>query len=542
MNFFFLFFFQKKVQKSASVSNLSFLTKRLSFSRFSRKVADQKPTTPMSVSPALAEEDDMSTDSLSSRRKSSLLSDSSWSATRGHSGPLTVYVKGKKTASSSGSSHQKWVVLGSTHLKYFNQSDSMVEPKEMIPLKDVLSIHGRVDDVDDEEESDPLYCFDVAYLKPGKGNKLSIRTFACQSQSVRDGWVDKIAQSLSSGLANFSLSSNAERGKLGWVYLKAMFAGEWQVSWIALKGTSFLYQATPDVGEDLMEEVDLKKTKNVTLVRDIKNLSVLEPSVPVLVVDFADRSLYLQSRSEKETLHWQAALEDVAFSNVPLLSDQQLTKDGVPVVVEQCVNFVFRHGCMSEGIYRHSGVKTKIDRLLAEFSGNAWSVAVTREEYSEHDVAGALKRFMRTLKDPVLTKKMRADWLEAAGTPSPDAKLARYEELLASLPDINRLTLRRLIGHLRAVSNQSERNRMPDFNLAAIWGPTLLTVDEQAAPSNFAQTSAEADVCRDLIEHYRRLFSVTDEEISREEKIMKKTENFNRNPNPIKLSGTFTML
>ena len=84
---------------------------------------------------------------------------------------------------------------------------------------------------------------------------------------------------------------------------------------------------------------------------------------------------------------------------------------------------------------------------------------------------------------------------------------------------------------------------MPEHNLAAIWGPTLLTVEggpegvATATAADFARTSAEADVCRDLVAGYRRLFGVTEEEISREEKIMRKTENFNRNPNPIKLSG-----
>ena len=44
--------------------------------------------------------------------------------------------------------------------------------------------------------------------------------------------------------------------------------------------------------------------------------------------------------------------------------------------------------------FRHSGVKTKIDRLLREFSSNAWAVQLTREAFSEHDVANALKRFV----------------------------------------------------------------------------------------------------------------------------------------------------
>lgn len=77
---------------------------------------------------------------------------------------------------------------------------------------------------------------------------------------------------------------------------------------------------------------------------------------------------------------------------------------------------------------------------------------------------------------------------------------------------------------------------MSRSNLAAIWGPTLLTVDGQEA-NDFARTSGEADVCADLILHYRTLFNVTTEEIQREEEIIKKTKSFNQNPNPVKLSG-----
>ena len=63
---------------------------------------------------------------------------------------------------------------------------------------------------------------------------------------------------------------------------------------------------------------------------------------------------------------------------------------------------------------RHSGVKTKIDRLLREFSSNAWSVQLTREAFSEHDVANALKRFMRTLREPLLTEGRRQRWMEVS--------------------------------------------------------------------------------------------------------------------------------
>lgn len=226
------------------------------------------------------------------------------------------------------------------------------------------------------------------------------RTFGASNVNTRDVWLDKLSQSLSHQLDAFSMSTG-DCSKLGWVYLKVMFAGEWHQSWISLRGINgFYYTLGGDTGAaasgGVAEKVDLKKTKNVTLVKEIKNLNAPDSGVPVLVVDLIDRSLYLQSKSEKETLHWKSMLESIAFNNGPSLSEQQLTRDNIPVVVEQCVNFVFRHGCMTEGIYRHSGVKTKIDRLLEEFGKNSWAVQMTREAYSEHDVVskeGLLSKF-----------------------------------------------------------------------------------------------------------------------------------------------------
>ena len=52
-----------------------------------------------------------------------------------------------------------------------------------------------------------------------------------------------------------------------------------------------------------------------------------------------------------------------------------------------------------------------------------------------------------------------------------------YRNYLDKLPQINYVTLRRLIGHLYFIHGQSEKNRMPVENLAAIWAPTLMHVE-----------------------------------------------------------------
>jgi len=48
---------------------------------------------------------------------------------------------------------------------------------------------------------------------------------------------------------------------------------------------------------------------------------------------------------------------------------------------------------------------------------------------------------------------------------------------LEQLPPINYLTTRKLIGHLRFIHEQHDKNLMPVENLAAIWGPTLMHVE-----------------------------------------------------------------
>lgn len=399
----------KPVERSMSATNLSFITKKFSFTKLSRRLTEQ--VIPKSSLPTeVTAEDSKMTKNVMKRR--SVLLESSCCGTKSHSSPLFVGAKTKR-----GQMVEKWCVLGNANLRYFSHKDSLAEPKEMILLKDILSLHKRTVVEDDRT----FYCFDVAFVKEGSRNKLSIRSFGALSCNACDVWVDKIAQSLSPQLATFSMSEGI---KLGWAYLKIMFAGEWNHSWIAVRGTDFIYTTSGDVEE--LEQVNLKKIKNLTLVKEIKNLNAPDPSgTPVLVVDFIDRSLYIQTRSEKDSLHWQEVIEQIAFNNASCLSDQQVTRDEVPVIVEQCVNFVFRHGCLTEGIYRHSGVKRKIDRLLEEFGKNAWSVALTREEFSEHDVANALKRFMRTLEEPLLTRRSRQMWMAASKLDQEEDKIAR---------------------------------------------------------------------------------------------------------------------
>ena len=56
---------------------------------------------------------------------------------------------------------------------------------------------------------------------------------------------------------------------------------------------------------------------------------------------------------------------------------------------------------------------------------------------------------------------------------------------------------------------------MPVSNLAALWGPTLATVDAMNT-LNFDENWAEIGITIDLIEHFLTLFDINEEELEQE--------------------------
>lgn len=194
------------------------------------------------------------------------------------------------------------------------------------------------------------------------------------------------------------------------------------------------------------------------------------------------------------------------------LKNQQLTKDNVPVLVDKCINFIYTHGSMSEGIYRKSGSENQVAKLLTSFREDAFLVQLTRTEYSEHDVATALKRFMRDLPEPLLGK-YTVGFLAVSALNNAKDKFQSYAELLQRLPTIEYQTLRKLLGHLNFIQSQRAKNKMGTENLAMLWGPTLFA---DKTRDQVAYSTAEAVVMGDLVNYYKQLFHPTAEELERE--------------------------
>ena len=127
--------------------------------------------------------------------------------------------------------------------------------------------------------------------------------------------------------------------------------------------------------------------------------------------------------------------------------------------------------------------------------------------------------FIDALMPSLLTKDLRSLWIEASNIDDKDHKLDLYRNLLKELPKLNYLTLRRLILHLRTVSEQHEHNKMPITNLATLWGPTILTTDSIRDECSSDWTS-ESNVIGILIENFFDLFDLDEEEIKKDRELL----------------------
>lgn len=168
---------------------------------------------------------------------------------------------------------------------------------------------------------------------------------------------------------------------------------------------------------------------------------------------------------------------------------------------------------MSEGIYRKSGAENAIQKLLKKFRSNAYATQIVRSEFTEHDIANALKRFMRDLPQRLLGD-CTMNLIGVAQMTDKREKIESYKDVISRLPSIEYQTLRKILGHLHFIESQKEHNKMDYSNLAIVWGPTLLKLTDEFDQS---QSEHSVNVLRDLIRFYRKLFELSAEEITKEQ-------------------------
>uniref|UniRef100_A0A8K9X661 ArfGAP with RhoGAP domain, ankyrin repeat and PH domain 1 n=1 Tax=Oncorhynchus mykiss TaxID=8022 RepID=A0A8K9X661_ONCMY len=265
-----------------------------------------------------------------------------------------------------------------------------------------------------------------------------------------------------------------------------------RVGWFALVGSS-LHAYLEDSVEE--EEIHLRKLQELSIQQENE----------VLVLVERGRTLYIEGEKKLDFQGWCVSVQRAAGSAGDSLSQQQLTETDIPVIVDRCIDYITQCGLTSEGIYRKSGVNSRVATLCEAFRRDARSVRLKEGEHQVDDVSNTLKRFFRESGEGLFTIQAASAWLS---TPEESRKICQYQLLLSQLPRVNKATLRALVNHLYCVQRFAELNQMNLHNLAIVFGPTLFQSDGKDYTAGL--------VVEELIEHYTDVFEVDEMQLKRQ--------------------------
>uniref|UniRef100_UPI003AAFFC3D arf-GAP with Rho-GAP domain, ANK repeat and PH domain-containing protein 1 isoform X1 n=2 Tax=Centroberyx gerrardi TaxID=166262 RepID=UPI003AAFFC3D len=267
-----------------------------------------------------------------------------------------------------------------------------------------------------------------------------------------------------------------------------------KVGWFALVGSTLHAYLEDSQGE----EIHLRKLLELSIQQDNE----------VLVLVERGRTLYMEGERKLDFTGWCGAIQRAAGSGGDTLSQQQLTDTDIPVIVHSCIDYITQCGLTSEGIYRKSGVNSRVAAQCEAFRRDARSVRLREGEHQVDDVSNTLKRFFRESGEGLFTSEASSTWLSTAALQEESMKISQYQLLLSRLPRVNKATLRALVNHLYCVQRFSELNQMNLHNLAIVFGPTLFQTD--------GKDYTAGRVIEDLIQHYTHIFEVDEQQLKRQ--------------------------
>uniref|UniRef100_A0A673NL56 Oligophrenin-1-like n=1 Tax=Sinocyclocheilus rhinocerous TaxID=307959 RepID=A0A673NL56_9TELE len=126
-------------------------------------------------------------------------------------------------------------------------------------------------------------------------------------------------------------------------------------------------------------------------------------------------------------------------------------------------------------------------------------------------ITSALKFYLRSLSEPLMTYSLHGELILAAKSENLDYRLVAVHSLVYKLPERNREMLELLIKHLVSVCSHSSENLMTVSNMGVIFGPTLMRAEEETVAA-MLDIKFQNIVMEILIEDYCKIFKGPPEE------------------------------
>lgn len=162
---------------------------------------------------------------------------------------------------------------------------------------------------------------------------------------------------------------------------------------------------------------------------------------------------------------------DKNIFGVPLLVTAERTGTSLPQAIILALNYLSRLAVDSVGIFRKSGMKSRIDKLRTQMESSPDKVDF--DGYSVYDVADTVKQFFRELPEPLLTTKLADTFISIHRDVPKELRLQAMQLAIVLMPDENRDVLQTVLLFLNEVASHAYVNQMSEKNLATCFVPAF---------------------------------------------------------------------
>uniref|UniRef100_A0A0K0DUY4 Rho-GAP domain-containing protein n=1 Tax=Strongyloides stercoralis TaxID=6248 RepID=A0A0K0DUY4_STRER len=320
----------------------------------------------------------------------------------------------------------------------------------------------------------------------------------------------------------------------GIVWFKEGTTAQWSQGWLYISKKTLNYMKLNMVYN---KKIDIRKIR--CLKKNICKTDwcpfVYNTNDGPIVCSQGGNSFYMQGENDICTDLWYENISNELLVSDNTLEGQRLTDDNIPYIVDKCMKFISTYGKTVKGLYRRNGSTLETRTIAEGLRKDPPNYQILRErEETVFAVADALRGFLRQLDKPVISTNIHQELYNISNINENsllfEKKNQRYSETLKKLELVNYNTLKNLICHLREITDNSDKNFATIDNISKIFAPTLFSVDkhdEDISLQTFTQTTIQMIVLRDLLNNYKLIFPINDENNKTAAKIEKAIEEIN---------------
>ncbi|KAM3583399.1 Rac GTPase-activating protein 1 [Umbelopsis sp. WA50703] len=166
-----------------------------------------------------------------------------------------------------------------------------------------------------------------------------------------------------------------------------------------------------------------------------------------------------------------------------------LTSSGlrIPDIVNKCFTEIVERGLTIQGIFRLSGAAAEVDELQREFNKPpSYGKYLDLSKYDIHAITGVLKRYLRSLPQPVIPHPYHERYLMLLDQPGSRLELIKdVSDLTMDMPKAHSDLLQFLITQIfAAVQQYSQFNLMNHEALAVVFAPVGTGLEQSLSNVN----------------------------------------------------------